>query len=376
MGTQQHSPNRVTGVIGNIVNRGETFWHDYFSLEIDGLYDHDLPRHVDADGKRPVSQIDVHAQTIVRDLDVDPVPLTDSVILPDLKNAGCSPRSSSPIRRPGSPSSGSEPSCLSVSAISACVMAIVCVFVVLGRDYVKYVLLSLENSNIAISFVIFALLFTTVSFPIAWGYILLNVAAGYLYGLAGGLVIVVSCAMFGVVMAHLVIQHFLRDCVQSRLVSASMRSIVNVVESEHGFKVIVLARLTPIPFGLQNALFAMSNISLQRYILASASGMLPCQGLHAYVGSTLRSMEEVISTGSSSNTAYFVFSGQLLMVLALFIFVVRKARMEFNKAVQQAEGDYIPSSPIAIESSKSCSKSSPLGVYGVVTDCAAGKSAV
>jgi len=55
----------------------------------------------------------------------------------------------------------------------------------------------------------------------------------------------------------------------------------------------------------------MSDISLQRYIAASASGMLLCQSLHAYVGSTLRSMEEVVSSSSTSTAAYVVFSGQV-----------------------------------------------------------------
>ena len=39
--------------------------------------------------------------------------------------------------------------------------------------------------------------------------------------------------------------------------------------------------------------------------------MLPCQSFHAYVGSTLRSMEEVVSSGPSSTVAYIVFSGQV-----------------------------------------------------------------
>jgi len=150
-----------------------------------------------------------------------------------------------------------EPSCLSVSAFSACVIIIVCTFVVLSRDYIKYVLISLENNGIVISFVVFLMLFTAVSFPFTWGYILLNIAAGYLYGLAGGVFIIVSCATIGITLAHVTIRKFFGDLVRTRLVSSSMRHVINVVESEHGFKVIVLARLTPIPFGLQNALFAV-----------------------------------------------------------------------------------------------------------------------
>jgi len=55
----------------------------------------------------------------------------------------------------------------------------------------------------------------------------------------------------------------------------------------------------------------MCNISVQRYVAASAGGMLLCQSLHAYIGSTLRSMEEVVSSSSSSTAACVVFGGQV-----------------------------------------------------------------
>lgn len=67
------------------------------------------------------------------------------------------------------PSSEHNPSCFSVSALWACVIAIVCASVFFGRDYVQYVLLSLENSNAVTSLLIFSLLFAAVSFPVTWG---------------------------------------------------------------------------------------------------------------------------------------------------------------------------------------------------------------
>ena len=50
--------------------------------------------------------------------------------------------------------------------------------------------------------------------------------------------------------------------------------------------------------------------------MASVLGMFPSQGMHAYIGSTLRSMEEVISDsagggGGGNLTAYTVFIVQV-----------------------------------------------------------------
>jgi len=157
-------------------------------------------------------------------------------------------------------SKADEPSCLSVSAFTVCVIGIVCIVIVLSRDYIKHVLLTVEQNDIVISLLIFLILFTAISFPFAWGYIVLNIAAGYLYGFVGGILIIISCATVGIIIAHVTLRRFCRECVHSRLISSKMRRFISVIDSEHGFKVIALARLTPFPFGLQNALFAVSYL--------------------------------------------------------------------------------------------------------------------
>jgi len=237
-------------------------------------------------------------------------------------------------------------SCLTLSVYSAFVIAMIIIFMIIGRDYIKYLLLSLEETNLWISFVIFTLLFTVVSFPMTWGYILLNVAAGYLYGILAGVLIIIVCALVGITIAHIIIRRFLSDFVMNRLANDSMKALLRVLDGKQGFRVVVLSRLTPIPFGLQNALFAISDLPIHHYILASMLGMLPTQAMHAYIGSTLRSMEEVVASSNNNTAAYIIFSVQLLMAALLLAFVIRKARSEFNKAVQEMDQKYQhPSSP-------------------------------
>ena len=152
-----------------------------------------------------------------------------------------------------------EPSCLSITLYSTVAIAFICVFLVLLRGYVKYVLLSLEETDMWVSFIVFSMLFTVVSFPLTWGYILLNIAAGYLYGLCMGVFVVMTCAVCGLSIAHVIIRKFLAKCIMARINNHSVRAIMRVIDSGHGFRVVVLSRLTPIPFGLQNGLFAVSR---------------------------------------------------------------------------------------------------------------------
>lgn len=130
--------------------------------------------------------------------------------------------------------------------------------VICFRHYLKDFLQWLEHVDGWVSGLIFMLMFMIVSFPMTWGYIVLNVAAGYLYGFLIGVLTVTFSVLVGVATSLVVCRIFISDFVHSKLQSEHLKAIIRVVESRRGFKVIVLTRLTPIPFGLQNGLFAVS----------------------------------------------------------------------------------------------------------------------
>jgi hypothetical protein len=73
------------------------------------------------------------------------------------------------------------------------------------RDYIHAVLLWTESQPPAIVLLIFVALFTLVSLPVVWGYIVVNLACGYLFGFLYGLVVTVVTATAGILMAHLII---------------------------------------------------------------------------------------------------------------------------------------------------------------------------
>lgn len=152
----------------------------------------------------------------------------------------------------------SGPSCYQLSISSVILISIICILVVTCRNYVKDLLLWLEQTDPYISVFIFLLLFIVTSFPMAWGYILLMVAAGYLYGYLYGPMVVLICGTVGIIVAHVVMKNCCRDFIKRRFYNSKMEAVIKVVESSQGFKLIALSRLTPIPFGLQNGLFAVS----------------------------------------------------------------------------------------------------------------------
>ena len=153
-----------------------------------------------------------------------------------------------------------RPQCLQVSGTALVLLTFGVVIVILCRHYLKDLLEWLQNLPPWAGVLLFIVMFTIVSFPMTWGYIVLNFAAGYLYGFWLGLIVVAVSAAFGISTAFVVCRRYFRDFVRSKLESDSLKAIIRVVEGRRGFKVISLSRLTPIPFGLQNGLFSVSYI--------------------------------------------------------------------------------------------------------------------
>lgn len=205
----------------------------------------------------------------------------------------------------------------------------------LGNRYIRNVLLWLQETDLVVGLFIFTLLFFIVSFPLFWGYALLLVASGYLYGCVYGLVVVVVCGFLGLTAANVIMRNCCRTYFMEKFYSVKVEAVIRLMNGASGFKVVALSRVTPIPFGLQNALFSLSDMSQGQYLLASMVGLVPMAALYCYMGSTLRSMEDVLTNQDKQLTGYFIFGGQMLFTAVLLVFVLRKARLELKKTVEQ-----------------------------------------
>ncbi|XP_042892088.1 transmembrane protein 64-like [Penaeus japonicus] len=238
----------------------------------------------------------------------------------------------------------------------------------LSRDYLRQVLLWVAVQEAWVVVGVFLALFTFVSFPFMWGYILVNISAGYMFGTWRGLAVVVSTAtacggrrphapamlLEGVHHLSLASQFLQRRVMTSRV----LRALLSVLGGSQAFKVIAITRLTPIPFGLQNAVFAVSRVSTWLYLFATVVGLLPTQILNCYLGTTVRSLDEVVSDSSSATaTGWIVFAAQILISICLTLWVVRRAKAELHSTMALQLTD--ASSSTASSSSLPCTPKRP-----------------
>jgi len=113
---------------------------------------------------------------------------------------------------------------------------------------------------------------------------LLSITAGLAYGVWGFPLVLVS-ATFAATAAFLVGRYLGRERVSKWVAKDVRLQSFNSAVSEGGWRVVGLLRLSPlIPFGIQNYFFAVTNIKLLPYILATAIGMIPGIILYVYIG--------------------------------------------------------------------------------------------
>ncbi|XP_059608430.1 transmembrane protein 64 [Phlebotomus argentipes] len=218
--------------------------------------------------------------------------------------------------------------------LPSAVLLVLILVVYFFKDSFKALLFWAENQNSWCVFFIFIGLFAVVSFPVTVGYLVLIITSGYMFGLIKGLLTVILGANVGVAIAHNTIrsiQTFLP--VQKLIKNETGRAILRVISGPRAFKVVLFCRLTPIPFGLQNTIFGVSAVNPRSYHTATLLGLLPAQTINVYLGSTLRSMHDVLNDQKTALAGYSIFAVQTVIGVLLMAWVVQKARTELSNAL-------------------------------------------
>lgn len=234
---------------------------------------------------------------------------------------------------------------VSKRTLLAVILSVLCSILVLIflRSHLFDFLNWLQEAPLYETLIVFFILFTIVAFPIAFGYLILNVAAGYVYGFWWGMLVVILSVAMGFTISFFVCRTFLRDTINRQIKSSKLATaFVRIVEGKRGFKVILLARLTPVPFGIQNSILAVTDIRYLVCFVSSMIGSLPTQCLNTYMGSTLRDMAEVLTHRADG---YIILGVQILITAVLSMYVVRLAYREFKKMANSNENSVDGASP-------------------------------
>jgi len=113
---------------------------------------------------------------------------------------------------------------------------------------------------------------------------ILTLAAGAIFGLGKGVVIVFIAALLGSAAAFLVARYVARPAIERRLASNTRFAAIDRAVGAQGRKIVFLLRLSPVfPFNLLNYALGLTKVRFLDFFMASA-GMLPGTLLYVYYG--------------------------------------------------------------------------------------------
>lgn len=142
----------------------------------------------------------------------------------------------------------------------------------------------------------------------------LTLTAGYLFGPALGVAVVLGAGTTAAAIGFLLSRSILRPQVQSLAENNEQFVKIDRAVRKQGFKIILLLRLSPLlPFSLSNYFYGLTDVEFGPYLAATALGFLP--GTCAYVlgASSLRSLSG--GAGPTDNPAFL--AGAALLTAAL-----------------------------------------------------------
>ncbi|WP_417592893.1 FAD-dependent oxidoreductase [Parasphingorhabdus sp.] len=146
---------------------------------------------------------------------------------------------------------------------------------------------------IAIFFLVYVVT-TAASLP---GALILTLAAGALFGVVTGTIIVSFASSIGATIAFLSSRYLFRDAVKSRF-GDRLKAIDNGVEKDGPFYLLTL-RLVPVfPFFLINLLMGLTAIKARTFYIVSQIGMLLGTLVYVNAGTQLANIEQVGDIGS------------------------------------------------------------------------------
>jgi uncharacterized membrane protein YdjX (TVP38/TMEM64 family) len=150
---------------------------------------------------------------------------------------------------------------------------------------------------------------------LAWG-------AGYLFGPWVGTAAVSAGSTLGAAAAFGVGRRLARGLVEARLGQNPQVRALDAAVGEHGFKVVLLLRLSPVvPYNLVNYAFSLTRVRFRDFFLASWVGMFPATVFNVYMGSLLQSLAELEAGNVPENPArqLFFYAGLAVTVVVTVV---------------------------------------------------------
>ncbi len=155
-------------------------------------------------------------------------------------------------------------------------------------------------------------------------------AAGFIFGLSKGFVIMYLAGLTGFAVAFLLGRRLARPWIEKWARQRPEFTAIDKAINQKGLVIVILARLSQIlPYNLLNYSFGLTAVSLRDYVLGSAVGMLPGIFMFVFLGTTATNITAIMSGELDLGEYQLWIAGfglfALVVIVALITRVAHKA---------------------------------------------------
>jgi len=159
----------------------------------------------------------------------------------------------------------------------------------------------------------------------------LTLAAGAIFGLAGGFATVSVSSTLAAGASFLIARYLARDKVRKMAESNRTFGAIDKAIAQGGWKIIALLRLSPaVPFSLGNYLYGLTPVRFWPYLLASWIAMMPGTFLFVYLGFVGKTA--AAGGGGKNPWQYVLLGAGLLATIVVSVYVTRLARKALKES--------------------------------------------
>lgn len=232
------------------------------------------------------------------------------------------------------PSTWTGQTYIKAALLTALVTLVVLAFTVLRvQDHVKDILGYIDDHR-SIGAVLFIVFYTIACWLFLPGS-LFTIGAGFLFKpMPFALAIVLIGDILGAIGSFLFGRYIFYDWVKGMMSKHPKFTALDEVIKDDGWKIVVMLRLTPIPFNLITYFFSITSITLTTLTWATAVGVFPGSCLGIWIGSLLKGLSGIDNPElEKKNVVILIMNGVFIVcsILTLSMFGKRSLRKALAK---------------------------------------------
>jgi uncharacterized membrane protein YdjX (TVP38/TMEM64 family) len=149
------------------------------------------------------------------------------------------------------------------------------------------------------------------------------IAGSAVFGFPLGLVGALTGVALGAAGGFCLSRWFLRKEISAHFRRHSTFRAIDMAIEKEGWKIVILLRLCPIPFGLANYLYGLTAVHFRSYLIATMLGGLPSTLLFCQLGSAGKAGLDALSSGHlGRSTGEMIFLGLSMTASVLAIVLI------------------------------------------------------